>query len=407
MAATPTIRTVPQLSASVIRTNAELCSLGPAWKELFQRSGCDNVFLSFEWLSQWWFHFGHNHQLFVIAVRDGGERLAALAPFYISLEAGPLRIRRLGFLGDRLVGSDYLDFIVDNSYMPSALECICHCILENRSLWDYMCLSNVRAESIAAIPFRLSMEDCSLNTTMGLSSVCPYERLPKSPDEYFASLTSGFRKSLRYYSRTLQREGQVEFITVDDEPDIEIAFNELLRLHRARFEMRGASSAFLQPQAEAFHRTALPALAKAGWLRIHILKLRGQCIAASYELSSRRKLFFYQSGIDPDFARFSVGQLLIHFAIEQAIQHGYAEFDFLRGNEPYKSKWVHEIRAVHTLQLFDRRGKSRIAWAQRALWTSLRPCKTALLSLEKKVRSTRGFGFLRRTLGRNRSSMVL
>lgn len=381
MAATTLVRNELQLSASVIRSDAELRRLGPEWKELFQRTGCDNLFLSFEWLSAWWFHLGQGYQLFIVAIRDDEGRLAALAPLYISFQIGPLRIRRLGFLGDKLVGSDYLDLIVDVACYAAAVDCICACILGCRQQWDYIQLSDIRADSIAATQFRRTMEGHGLSATMAFSSVCPYEVLPRSTEEYSAKLTSGFRKSLRYYARTLQREGHVEFLTVDHAPDLQGAFDDLRRLHRARFETRRASSAFLQPQAEEFHRAALLSLAEGGWARIHLLKLRGKCIAASYELSSGQRLFFYQTGIDPDYSRFSVGQLLIQFTIERAIQNSCAEFDFLRGNEAYKSKWARDIRKVYNLQFFDGHGKSRIARTAKSILTLLRSCKATLRSL--------------------------
>ena len=50
---------------------------------------------------------------------------------------------------------------------------------------------------------------------------------------------------------------------------------------------------------EKFHRAALKSLSDAGWARIHILKLRGQSIAASVRVFVGTRAFFYQSGIDP------------------------------------------------------------------------------------------------------------
>jgi CelD/BcsL family acetyltransferase involved in cellulose biosynthesis len=386
MVAIPQIQVETSPTVYVIRATEDLLHLGPEWKELFHRIGCDNVFLSFEWLSEWWLHFGQDHQLFVIVVRDKDGRLAAVAPLYLSLHAGPLRLRRLNFLGDRLVGSDYLDFLVDDTRLPSALQCIQRCILENRRLWDYIQLLDVKADSIAATAFRASMKASGATATMAYSSVCPYEKLPQSLDEYLARLNSKLKKTLRYRSRNLQREGEVEYQTIDRLPDIEVAFDHVLRLHRSRFESLGASSAFLGPTAEAFHRAAVRSLAKAGWARVHVLNLGGKCIAACYQLSSGRKIFAYQIGIDPEFARFSTGQQLTLFSIEWAIAGAYAEFDLLRGNEAYKSDWAHDVREVYTLQFFDGRARSRIAAAGKSVRAFLRKCKTRLVFLKQPAK---------------------
>ena len=123
------------LSAHAVRTDDELLRLGSGWRELFRRIGADNVFLTCEWLSQWWIHLGLKSQLYVVVVHKGAD-LVALAPFYISCQAGPLRLRRLGFLGDGLVGSDHMDLLVDPAYLPDAVDAVCDFLLSQRDCWD-------------------------------------------------------------------------------------------------------------------------------------------------------------------------------------------------------------------------------------------------------------------------------
>ena len=41
-------------TADLIRSPREFAGLAEEWRELFASSGCDNVFLSYEWMSAWW-----------------------------------------------------------------------------------------------------------------------------------------------------------------------------------------------------------------------------------------------------------------------------------------------------------------------------------------------------------------
>jgi len=378
MVATLLIRTEPQLSASVVRTTAELRNLGPEWKELFRRTRCDNVFLSFEWLSEWWTHLGQNDELFVVTVRDDGGRLVALAPLYISLQAGPLRIRRLGFLGDRLVGSDHLDLLVDDACMPTALDCLSGFLSVCREEWDFIELSDSRADSVALTMFQEKMKGCGMTARRVRSSLCPYISLPQSTEKYLAGLRPRLRKNLKYYARTLEREGHVEFVAVEHARGIESAFDDLLLLHEARFAQRGRRSAFLNPKVAEFHRAALKRLSEAGLARLYFLELQGKRIAALYGFSTGRTFFYYQSGADPAYSRFSVGILLISSVIQAAIRTGHVEFDFLRGNEPYKQLWATDTHQLYNTSLFDQRGRSRIAQTGQLMQQSLYRCKTVL-----------------------------
>jgi CelD/BcsL family acetyltransferase involved in cellulose biosynthesis len=381
----PTASIGPKLSAAAIRNDAELTALSEEWEQLFQRSGCANVFLSFQWILQWWTCMGHGHSLFVVTVRDDERRLVALAPLYISQQAGPLRIRRLGFLGDSLVGSDYLDVLVDGTKGPAALQCLSIFILSQKKEWDYIDLSDTLPDSNATCLCENLVAN-QMKVEVVPSSICPYVILPGSAEGYLSSLGPKVRKRLRYNLRALQREGAVEFATARSGPDLEKAFDELLQLHRARLGTRGGTSAFLDPRIAPFHRAVLGPLSAAGRVRIHLLKLRGVSIAALYALSAGPRMFYYQSGMHPEYGRFSVGSVLIRYAIEDAILSHCHEFDFLRGDEPYKFLWTNGRHQMRCMRVFDDRAKSRIAHASQMVRTSLQNCK-ALVSTAIRVKT--------------------
>jgi CelD/BcsL family acetyltransferase involved in cellulose biosynthesis len=225
-------------------------------------------------------------------------------------------------------------------------------------------------------------EASRLKVEIAPSSVCPYVVLPDSPDSYLASLGPKVRKHLKYNLRALQRLGAVDFETVECGAEIGEAFDELLRLHCARFLARGSSSAFSDQRVEPFHRAVLQSLSDAGSARIHLLKLRGEAIAAVYVLTAGTRTFFYQSGMNPDYGRYSVGSLLIRFAIEDAIRNQCTEFDFLRGDESYKSQWANSVRQMQCVRVFDDRVKSKIARTRQRVRSSLRTCKVAATSAE-------------------------
>jgi len=378
MIATLQIPTELQLSARVVQTSGELRNLGPDWRDLFRRAHCDNIFLSYEWLSEWWTHLGQKQNLFVVTVRDKGGRLVALAPLCIFLERGPLHIRRLGFLGSTLVGSDHLDFLVDAADLPAALDSLCDFLFRCRSEWDFIGLSDSCVGSVGLTRFQERMKAGGMTACSVRSSLCPYFRLPRSTEEYWANLRPRLRKNLRYHARSLEREGHIEFVTVDGAQEIEGALEDLRRLHEARFAQRNRRSAFLDSKVTEFHRGALRALSAAGRAHIHFLELNGKRIAALYGFSTGTRYFYYQSGADPAFGRFSVGTLLISFAIQAAIRTGHTEFDFLRGDETYKQLWASDTRQLCNASFFDQRSRSRIAQVRQQIQQSLHFCKSGL-----------------------------
>lgn len=93
------------------------------------------------------------------------------------------------------------------------------------------------------------------------------------------------------------------------------------------------------PLLSALLRDALPKLADAGLLRLYRCRFAGEIIAVLFAMHREGRACYCLSGFDPAHRALSPGTVLIGTAIEQAAQEGSAEFDFLRGQEPYRHDW--------------------------------------------------------------------
>ena len=107
-------------------------------------------------------------------------------------------------------------------------------------------------------------------------------------------------------------------------------------------------------------------LAAPGFARLFLLKAGGAAVTALYVFSVGQTFQFYQCGMHPGWVRYGLGQVLIGNAIEQTIAAGHATFDFLRGDESYKTQWADRSHENTTLRFFDRRPASVAArWSLR------------------------------------------
>ena len=91
-------------------------------------------------------------------------------------------------------------------------------------------------------------------------------------------------------------------------------------------------------------------LAAHGFARLFLLKAGGAAVAALYGFSVGQTFQFYQCGMHPGWVRYGLGQVLIGNAIEQTIAAGHATFDFLRGDESYKTQWADRSHENTTLR---------------------------------------------------------
>jgi len=357
MASTQT-KLASSVRATWIETAGDFESLRSGWMELFEAAACECVFLSFEWMFTWWKHWGRSRRLAIVAVHDAEGRLTGLAPFSIgrSLRDG-LGARRLSFLADAHVGSDYLGILARPGWERATVETIAASVEAHRREWDYIEWNDAEdGPLLAGLCARL--EAAGMSTRKAPASVCRHIPLPASFDDYLAGISINLRSNYRRRWRVLRRAGPAETVSVSAPADLARHFPELLRLHRMRFAERNQESAFTKSGVPAFHTEVLGELAARGWARLFLLRAGGQTVAALYGFSIGKAFQFYQCGMDPGWLHLGVGQVIVGSSIEEAIRTGHTDFDFLRGDERYKAQWAGQSRSTVLVRLFDGRPAS-------------------------------------------------
>ena len=72
----------------------------------------------------------------------------------------------------------------------------------------------------------------------------------------------------------------------------------------------------------------------------------------------KRTFSFYMTGRDETFEGPPAGMILHAYSIRHAIERGFVEYDFLRGNEPYKYSFGCKERKIHSIVLETRSGRN-------------------------------------------------
>jgi CelD/BcsL family acetyltransferase involved in cellulose biosynthesis len=344
---------MPHITTELIQSSRELERLESEWQELFCRSGCDNPFLTFDWMHEWWTRFGRGHFVFVVAVRSSG-RLIGIAPFCTtSGQHSAFGAHVLTFLSGSWVGSDHLDLIAEPDFEATVVSEAAATILRRRSCWDLIEFSHCDESSPTIAQLRAALKGNELRECVMGRGISPFVVLPDSYDEYLAGLSTHWRRNIRHALRLLQHRGNVTLLAIEKSTDIQDWYERTIALHRLRFEGLRKPSVILDDNVHAFHCAALRRMAAHGWARLYVLTLDGEALAGCYGLCVSKRFCALQSGFNPEWAKQSVGSLLIGMAIEDCIVRGNAEFDFLRGDERYKFHWADQSRPLITTRFCD------------------------------------------------------
>ena len=134
-------------------------------------------------------------------------------------------------------------------------------------------------------------------------------------------------------------------------PDLEEGLDWLLEVHGQRWAERSdeVQGQFASSAHERFLRDAVVALDHEGWIRLISLSVEGRPIAVDLCFEYEARLSMFKGAIDPEFSRFSPGQLVTYHNFTEGIARGDTIFDFMRGDHDYKQRWTNGERHLVTL----------------------------------------------------------
>lgn len=355
-----------------------LQSLGDRWRALFARAERASPFLSFEWIDAWWRHLGAGRTPRIVCAWEGAD-LVGLLPLGEE-RIGPLpgaQVRRLGFLGERHGGADYLDVLATPDRSVEVARAIFgH--LATAADFDLLDLDGVAADSptVAVVAAQLG-EDGRFRHEVVPRHVCPHVALEGAWDDVLrrSRRADNFRRRLRQ----LRALDGFERRVVRAPEEAPAAYERFLALHDARWAGQGGSDAMGRPAIRRFHREVVVRLAEAGRLRFEEIWVEGACRASIYGIDAGETYCFYQSGYDPAWARRSVGLVCLGLSLEDALQRGYARYDFLRGTERYKFDWATGQRETVAVRVIARGLPSALLLARENAEAVARAAAHALL----------------------------
>ena len=335
-----------------------LVSLRAEWQELFAQAESASPFLSWEWITSWHARLGQSITPRIFCARSNGA-LVGVLPLGEARGRGRLTrsVRLLSFLGERLVGGDYLDVLGRPGVEDDAARAIFEHLAQESS-FDVLQLDGLAGDSptLALLAWRFA-EDKAFEHNVTPYEICPYLRLADTGQEAIEASRRPheFRRKLRQL--TALSGFQVPVITAPKE--VPAALERFFTLHDRRWAEQGGSDAMARPAVKAFHRDLVPRLAQAGAIRFEEIWAEGKCIASLYGINRKERFFFYQCGYDPDWARRSVGFVRLGLSIADAADRGVRVYDFLRGSEAYKFDWANAARSTLAVRISRRSAAGR------------------------------------------------
>ncbi len=326
---------------TVLVDNREgLNKLRNKWDALFELCPGAGIFQSWEWVASCAEFFSRDNSISLLCVQEEG-RVIGIAPLEITRVPG-LPVRRLQFIGTGV--SDSLDFLVLPGFEEEFFGAVRTWLEENFRLWDVMDLQDLPPSSqtpraFACRRWRSVCRDQNVNY---------YMELPATWDEFLQGLSKKRRHEIRRLERVMREDHDV-LCTVLPREELTQGIDTLFSLHTGRWQQRGETGIFYGENRRKFYTQVAGLLWDKGWLRMQGIKLDGRLKAVGWCFACKGRAGYYITGWDTSLACLSIGSNLLSFSVRDSIEQGLAEYDFLRGNEDYKSHWTKNVRMTRRL----------------------------------------------------------
>ena len=370
--------TMSETRPRIISDFAEFTSLEGTWNRLLQESdGESSIYLTHEWLTTWWRHFGEGRQLNIVLIEDGARVIGAVPLMRTRYRLGFLRLDALETIG--AVNCNRLGLVSGGHRREVAAALL-------RYLGRELATGRLSAR------FKLVPDDCKLLAEMrriapslaeGLTleerigTVAPFIRLPSTWEQYWASLSGNARHQLSRRVRALERDHSVEYRVCSGD-DLDERLDALIRLHQARWRAAGVSGVFSDPRMKSFYRDVARRFLERNWLHFSYLTVDGEMVAGEFSYIFNGTFYGVTSARDLRYAGSSVGHIHHMLFLKDAIARGLSECDMQKGDEPYKYRWARAARRYMDVMAV-RQGK----------WLGAR---VALLRIFLRLRKVRRYG---------------
>jgi CelD/BcsL family acetyltransferase involved in cellulose biosynthesis len=339
------------LHVELIDSYESWSEIGSAWNRLLDEAWTGTFFQTYEWLSAWAeCSLQGRDRLHILAFSEG-EQLVGIAPLYVhGRRLGPFTLKELRFLGSP--DSDYLCVFARRKRERDVADAFYDHLytgVGNKN-WDQLVLGDIRADDPFLLHLLNRVEVAGKHAELGLSAYCPFVKLPLSERGYLDSLSPGWRKKYKQDIRVLGREQGVHHrIAVGAEAAEWLP--EFFDLYNKKSGRSAKTlSIILNKLSE---KCANPAL------RLDMLSISGRDMAGLLHLLHKDVISMYLMVVDKEYnPKISLGNVLVGQTICDAIESGYAEYNFLRGDERYKLHWANSGQSMMYIKMWQRGAKS-------------------------------------------------
>jgi len=345
------------ITVEPITTEEGLFRLEEDWNRLSETSTEPNVFMTYDWFRAWDQRFtpedrGGRRPNVLVLKKDGV--IVGIAPLiYRRASRFGVAVRKL----ESVTLADYHDFALGND-LAGQSRAIADFLAEWQDHWDLVDLRDLRASGNTLTLIGAALSDAGLHyRALPEKDRCPYLPIGGDSAVIMEMLSGHVRRTLRKRMDRANALG-LRVLIIENPQEEPGLLGKMIALEAQKRSGGKLAEPFIGKRREAF-QSLFDTLGPRHWLYVALMELDDRPVAWQLGFRCGRRLWDYNKAYDHTFSRFAPGTLLVAALLDYGYSHGYEEYDFLRGEEPYKTVWSTGFHDRFRLLVWSKRWISR------------------------------------------------
>jgi CelD/BcsL family acetyltransferase involved in cellulose biosynthesis len=336
---------VAALALERITEPSRFGELRDGWREVWAVSADRSPFLTWEWVTTWWQHFGARDQLELLVAKDG-DRVVGIAPL-LRARVGVPPISQTMLVGIGQENADYGGFLLGEHPAATGALFVGH-VFDAAQGGVSVNLTRLRPEGdlLPIVQDEAARRAGKVALVEEQTTAYPYLDLSAldEPAAYLHKMDT--RNDVRRRTKRLAELHELRFDYDADPTDANLG--ALFALSGRRWDTKDGRMAglFAGARGRAFIADVSRKMQPTGHVRVSLLWADDLLVAARFGFECDGAYLGYKECFDPDYSKYGPGQMLTSHILHLEVEEGMREFDFLRGEGAHKAAWVNAERRV-------------------------------------------------------------
>lgn len=344
-----------EIKTQVIRNIDGLAGLEVSWNAAVSASNNPSVFLSYEWFHAWVKNFAADLDLFILLAWKENNLVGIMPLHAVKHKRSATTLCSLSN-----PHTCKFDIVLPEQGSSEVLAAMLS-RLNNELPWMRLELSYVpeSAKNIALL------ETFPRTLIGGFRTECqmesPYAKIDTTWQDYLDSRDKKVRKNWDYFERKLNKEGQVEVVTITDTSSIDNMLQQAYAIEQASWKGDHGSAIANSTNTADFYHDLAQGMSRKGEFQLHFLRLDGKAIAFDYCLLHEDRYSVLKTGYDPAYSKSSPGRVLRKISLKRLYgDQRFHVYDLLGAKDAWKLEWADNFEALLHVEIYSARYPARM-----------------------------------------------